>query len=161
MTTTTHHETEIIADPDVPLVRIVREFDAPAAQVFRAHVEEDLVTKWLGPRGYDMEVERWDATTGGGYRYLHRDGEEEYAFHGSFHDVRPDDLTIVQTFAFDGMPDSIALERMDLTDLPDGRSRLESTSLCDSFEARDAFIASGMETGINEGYEQLDELLAG
>jgi uncharacterized protein YndB with AHSA1/START domain len=46
--------TQIIVDPDVPLVRIIREFDAPPAAVFRAHVEPELVVQWLGPRGYEM-----------------------------------------------------------------------------------------------------------
>jgi hypothetical protein len=67
---------------------------------------------------------------------------------------------IVQTFTFEGQPDSVALERLTLTELGDGRTRLEVTSLVDSFEARDAMVASGMEVGIREGYERLDELLA-
>ena len=46
------------------------------------------------------------------------------------------------------------------TDLGDGRTRLTATSLVDSFAARDAFIASGMEVGVREGYERLDEVLA-
>ena len=54
MTTTSTHETEIIADPDVPLVRIIREFDAPPEKVFRAHTDPELVVQWLGPRGLEM-----------------------------------------------------------------------------------------------------------
>ena len=87
-----------------------------------------------------------------------RDGEE-YGFHGCFHDVRPNEL-IVQTFTFEGVPDSVALEKLTLEDLGDGRTRLVVTSLVDSFEDRDAMVASGMETGIVEGYEKLDDLLA-
>ncbi len=159
-TTTTDRQTRITADPDVPLVRIVREFDAPAEQVFRAHVDPDLVARWLGPRDLVMTIDTWDCRTGGSYRYLHTRGDEEYGFHGCFHDVRPDDLVIVQTFTFEGMPDGVALERVEVTDLGDGRSRLEATSLVDSFEARNAFLSSGMEDGVAQGYEQLDELLA-
>jgi len=59
------------------------------------------------------------------------------------------------------MPDSVALERLGLEALPGGRTRLVATSLVDSFEARDAFLASGMEGGVRRGYERLDELLAG
>jgi len=58
------------------------------------------------------------------------------------------------------MPEAVSLETMVIEDLPGGRSRLTSTSLVDSFEGRDGFVASGMETGINEGYQKLDELLA-
>ena len=67
----------------------------------------------------------------------------------------------MQTFAFEGMPDDVALERILLEDLGNGRTRLTSTSLVDSFEGRDGFVASGMEVGVTEGYEKLDELLAG
>ena len=68
---------------------------------------------------------------------------------------------IVQTFTFEGVPDGVALERLVFEDLGGGRTRDSSrTSLVDSFEARDAFVASGMETGVREGYEKLDELLA-
>ena len=58
------------------------------------------------------------------------------------------------------MPDSVALEKLVLEDLGDGRTRLTSTSLVDSFADRDAFVASGMEVGVREGYERLDEVLA-
>ena len=160
MTASTTHDTEITADPDVPLVRITREFDAPPEKVFRAHIDPDLVVQWLGPRDLTMVIDHFDCRTGGSYRYLHQRGDEEYGFHGCFHEVRPNEV-IVQTFTFEGVPDSVALERMEFHDLGDGRTRLVGTSLVDSFEARDAFLASGMETGVNEGYERLDELLAG
>jgi uncharacterized protein YndB with AHSA1/START domain len=157
MTTTTG--TRIDLGTDLPTVRITREFDAPRAKVFRAHTDPELVRRWLGPRGLEMTVDRWDCRTGGEYRYIHSRDGEEFAFHGSFHEVRPDEV-IVQTFTFEGMPDSVALEKLVLTDLGNGRTRLVATSLADSFEARDAMVASGMETGIVEGYERLDEVLA-
>ena len=159
MTTVRHHETEIESDPKVPLVRITREFDAPPDKVFRAHTDPELLVQWLGPRDLTMEVDHFDCRTGGSYRYLHRRGGEEYGFHGCFHEVRPSEL-IVQTFTYEGEPDGVALERLVLEDLGDGRTRLVATSLVDSFEGRDAFVASGMETGVREGYERLDEVLA-
>ena len=160
MTTMRTHETEIIADPDVPLVRITREFDAPPEKVFRAHTDPELVARWTGPRGLDMRIDHYDCSTGGSYRYvMARDGDE-FGFHGCFHEVRPSEL-IVQTFTFEGEPDGVALERLHFEDLGDGRTRLTSTSLVDSFEGRDAFVASGMEDGVREGYDRLDELLAG
>lgn len=159
MTTARTNQTQIIVDPDVPLVRIIREFDAPKDKVFRAHTDPDLVQQWLGPRGYEMRIDHYDCRTGGSYRYLHIDGENEYGFFGCFHEVRPSE-TIVQTFTFEGAPDGVALERLDLEDLGDGRTRLTATSLVDSFEGRDAFVASGMEEGIRQSYERLDELLA-
>jgi len=160
MTATSTREAEILLDPDVPLVRITREFDAPPEKVFRAHTDPDLVVQWLGPRGYEMRLDHYDCRTGGSYRYLHLADGDEYGFHGSFHEVRPSEL-IVQTFTFEGVPDGVALERLVLEDLGDGRTRLTATSLVDSFEDRDAFVASGMETGVHEMYQRLDELLAG
>ena len=73
--------------------------------------------------------------------------------------MRPAEL-IVQTFTYEGFPDGVALEKLVLEDLGDGRTRLTATSLVDSFEARDAVVSSGMEGGVREGYERLDELLA-
>lgn len=164
MTTTqkseTHkNETRIDVDPDVPLVRITREFDAPREKVFRAHTDPDLVVQWLGPRRHEMRIDHYDCRTGGSYRYLHVSDGNEFGFHGSFHEVRPSEL-IVQTFTFEGYPDQVALERLVLEDLGGGRTRLVATSLVGSFAERDGFVASGMETGVREGYERLDELLA-
>jgi len=159
MTTTRTRQTMITVDPDVPLVRITREFDAPAAKVFRAHTDPALVTHWIGPRRHEMRLDHYDCRTGGSYRYLMVSNGNEFGFHGSFHEVRPGTL-IVQTFTFEGQPDGVALERLVFEDLPDGRTRLTATSLVDSFEARDAFVAGGMEEGVREGYERLDELLA-
>jgi uncharacterized protein YndB with AHSA1/START domain len=158
--TMTTHETQIVVDPDVPLVRIIREFDAPPEKVFRAHTDPQLVAQWNGPRGTEMRVDHYDCRTGGSYRFVHIADGVEYGFRGCFHEVRPAEV-IVQTFTFEGMPDGVALERLTFEDLGDGRTRLTSTSLVDSFEGRDAFVASGMEEGVRQGYERLDELLAG
>jgi uncharacterized protein YndB with AHSA1/START domain len=158
--TTTTHETEIVLDPDVPLVRITREFDAPPDKVFRAHTDPDLLVQWLGPRGLEMRIDHHDCRTGGSYRYVHTQGDEEYWFRGCYHDVRPDEKVIVQTFTYEEVPDAVSLERLVLEPLEGGRTRLIATSLVDSFEGRDMFVSSGMEVGIQEGYERLDELLA-
>jgi uncharacterized protein YndB with AHSA1/START domain len=157
--TTSTYQTEIAADPEVPAIRIVRTFDAPPEKVFRAHVDPELVVQWLGPRGLEMTVDTWDCRTGGSYRYIHARDGEEFGFYGCFHEVRPADV-IVQTFTFEGEPDGVALERMVFEDLGDGRTRLNCLSLCDSFAGRDAMLSSGMDVGVNEGFERLDELLA-
>jgi uncharacterized protein YndB with AHSA1/START domain len=158
--TTSTRQTAIEVDEKVPLVRIVREFDAPPEKVFRAHTDPDLFAQWCGPRSLTTHIDSFECRTGGAYRYRQTRGDEEYRFYGSFHEVRPNEV-IVQTFCYEGMPDGVALERLEFDDLGDGRTRLTATSLVDSFEGRDAFVASGMETGIQEGYQRLDELLAG
>jgi uncharacterized protein YndB with AHSA1/START domain len=149
----------IEADPKVPLIRITRDFAATPAQLFRAHTDPELFARWVGPDGMATKVERWDATTGGCWRYVAARDGVEFGFHGSFHEVRPD--RIVQTFTWEGEPDGVALETLTFEDLGDGRTRLHAQSLCDSFEVRDAWLRSGMEVGMNEGYATLDGLLAG
>jgi uncharacterized protein YndB with AHSA1/START domain len=152
-------ETQIVLDNEVPLVRIIREFDASPAKVFRAHADPDLFTQWNGPAGSKTRVDYFDFRTGGSWRLETVHGDFEANFRGTFHEVRPDEL-IVQTFTWEGMPDGVALEKIWFEDLGDGRTRLTSTSLVDSFADRDAFVASGMEDGVREGYERLDELVA-
>ncbi|GAA4019980.1 SRPBCC family protein [Allokutzneria multivorans] len=159
MTTTTRNETTIEADPDLPTIRITREFDAPAAKVFRAYTDPELYAKWIGPRSVTTEIQDWNASTGGNYRFTNsRNGEVLASFYGSFHEVR-DGERLVQTFTYDGYPDGVSLETMTFEDLGDGRSRVVGLSVVDTMEARDAMIASGMETGVVEGYQKLDELL--
>jgi uncharacterized protein YndB with AHSA1/START domain len=151
-------ETEITADDKVPVIRITREFDASPAKVFRAHADPGLLAQWLGPRDLETTIDYFDCRTGGAYRYLQRRGQDEFGFHGSFHEVRPDEV-IVQTFTFEGVPDGVALQRMQFDGLAEGRTRLTVTSLVGSFEERDAILASGMDHGVRQGYEKLDELL--
>lgn len=148
----------IEADPTVPIIRITRDFAATPAQLFRAHTDPELFARWVGPDAMSTTIVRWDASTGGAWRYLAARGEEEFGFHGCFHEVRPD--RIVQTFTWEGAPDEVALGTLTFEDLGDGRTRLHEQSLCDSFEARDAWLRSGMEVGVNEGYANLDALLA-
>ena len=147
----------IEADPTVPIIRITRDFDATPAQLMRAHTDPDLFARWIGPNGMQTRIIYWDATSGGRWRYIAgRDGEE-YGFHGCFHEISND--RIVQTSTFDGQPDGVALETLRFEDLGHGRTRFHAQSLVDSFENRDMWLASGMETGVSEGYAKLDALI--
>ena len=150
--------TTITAQPGTPFIDVTREFAAPRAAVFHAHTEPDLVKQWLGPRGLEMEILEFDARSGGGYHYVHRDDRGEYRFRGVFHRV-DDGERIIQTFEYEGAPGDVCLETMTFTDLGAGRTRLEGHSVFPSVEARDAAVESGMEHGIVEGYERLDEVL--
>jgi uncharacterized protein YndB with AHSA1/START domain len=162
MTTTdsTTREAQIVADPDIPVITITREFDAPPERVFRAWEDPELVKLWMGPRSVEMDIATWDCRTGGSYRYAAwREGEEIARFYGSFHESRPGER-LVQTFTFEGFPDGVCLETMTFEPLEGGRCRIVATSVVDSMEGQRAMMASGMEVGVNEGYEKLDELLA-
>lgn len=160
MSATTKNETRIEAVPDLPVIRIIREFDAPPERVFRAWVDPELFVQWIGPRSIDTTVETWDVRTGGEYRYTARRDDFEMGFYGSFHQVRPNER-IVQTFGFDAEPDAVSLETLTFEALEGGRCRTVGVSVVESIEIRDQVLSSGMDVGVNEGYEKLDELLAG
>ncbi len=156
---TTTKDTTIEAPEGIPWIDITREFDAPPELVFRAHVDPELLKRWLGPNDLEMTVEKWDARDGGEWAYAHRRGDDVFEFYGSFHEIRENER-IVQTFTYRGAPDGVALEIARFEALPDGRTRLVNRSIGSSVEERDAMVASGMEHGILEGYEKLDALLA-
>lgn len=148
----------IEADPEVPIIRITRDFPATVAQLLRAHTDPELYAQWIGPKDLTTRIDHWDARTGGSWRFVNVSGEDEYAFRGCFHEVSPD--RIVQTFTWEGMPEQVSLETLRFEDLGDGWTRLRGQSLMDSFEGRNQWLDSGMEVGVNEGYEKLEALLA-
>lgn len=151
-------KTQIDAPAGVPFVDITREFDAPLELVRRAWTDPDLVKQWLGPRKYEMVIERWEPRAGGAYRYIHRDDAgNEYGFHGVFHSNDPENM--VQTFEFEGMPGHVSLDKLALEDIGGGRTRAHIHSVYQSLEDRDGMVQAGMGDGVNEGFERLDELL--
>ncbi|MBI5161086.1 MAG: SRPBCC family protein [Micrococcales bacterium] len=150
----------ITAPEGLPFIEIEREFDAPRAAVLEAHRDPELVRRWLGPRGYEMEIHDWDLRTGGRYRYTHHSPDHgSFAFFGSFHSVSPE--LLIQTFEFEGVPGVASIETMRLEALGDGtRTRATIHAVYPSLQARDGMIENGMESGVVEGYEKLDEVLA-
>jgi len=158
MTSAAITSTRIEADPEVPIIHLVRDFQATPEQLLRAHTDPDLFARWVGPNKRTITIDHWDARNGGSWRYLDVTDDDIQAFRGCFHEVGPN--RIVQTFTWEGMPEGVALETMTFEDLGNGRTRLHAASLTDSFEGRDAWLASGMEVGVNEGYAKLDALLA-
>jgi uncharacterized protein YndB with AHSA1/START domain len=155
MNTTT--ATTVEADPRVPVIRVTRDFAATPAQLFRAHTDPSLFARWVGPDAMVTRIEHWDASTGGRWQYVSARDGAQYRFRGCFHDVRPD--RIVQTFTYAGDPDAVLLNTLWFEDLGGGRARLRTQSLVDSFEARDAWLRSGMEIGIEQGYAKLERMV--
>jgi uncharacterized protein YndB with AHSA1/START domain len=157
----TKNKTTITAEPGKQELFITREFDAPVELVYRAHTDPDLYVQWLGPRGYEMVLETFEPYSGGRWRYVHKDEQgNEFGFHGVFHEISLERM--IQTFEFEGMPESghVILDTMKLEPLPGDRTRITVQSVYQSVEDRDGMIQSGMETGVNQGYEKLDEVLA-
>jgi uncharacterized protein YndB with AHSA1/START domain len=156
------HPTTITAEPGLPFVDIVRDFDAPLEAVFRAHTDPHLYAQWLGPRTMNVDTFELDATAGGRWQYTFRgDGDAEYGFSGVFHSVKPSRL-IIQTFEFNLAPGQVGISSTSFEEVDARtRTRLSVHEVYPSVEARDAAVASGMEHGIRQGYERLDEILAG
>jgi uncharacterized protein YndB with AHSA1/START domain len=151
-------KTQISAPAGTPFVDTEREFDAPAELVHRAFLEPDLIVQWLGPRKYEMVIDKFDARAGGAYRYIHRNAEAEWAFHGVFHSLAIDNM--VQTFEFEGYPGHVSLDQVVIEDIGGGRSRIRGHSVFQSVADRDGMIENGMSDGVEEGYDRLDELMA-
>jgi uncharacterized protein YndB with AHSA1/START domain len=151
-------KSNVVAPAGVPQIEVTREFDAPRDLVYRAYTDPELLVQWLGPRGMEMVIDQFDVRHGGTYRYVHRDANgNEYAFRGVFHGA-PSPDGIVQTFEWEGMPGHISLDTATFEDLG-GRTRLRTNSVFQSVADRDGMLQSGMEDGMNQGFEQLDELL--
>lgn len=150
--------TRIDADPNVPIIRISRDFRATPEQLMRAHTDPELFQQWIGPASMRTRIDHWDARTGGSYRFVSIADGTEFGFYGCFHEVRPD--RIVQTFTFANEPDGVALEKLWWEELGQGRTRLHTQSLVDSFEGRDAWLRTDMEVGVDEGYAKLERMLA-
>lgn len=154
------NKTTITAEPGKQELFITREFDAPRELVYKAHVDPKLYVQWLGPRGYEMVLETFEPVSGGRYRYIHKDKDgNEYGFHGTFHEMSEE--LMIQTFEFEGLPERghVVLDTMKLEELPGNRTRIMIQSVYQSVTDRNGMIQAGMEKGLNEGYERLDEIL--
>ena len=153
--------TNILAEPGKQEILITREFDAPRELVFKACTDPKLIPQWWGPRYLSTEVDKMDVRPGGQWRFLNRDAAgNEYAFHGVYHEVLAPER-IIDTFEFEGLPERghVTLETMKLEELPGGRTRLTIQSVFQSVADRDGMLQSGMEEGVNDTYERLEELL--
>jgi uncharacterized protein YndB with AHSA1/START domain len=154
------NKTEVTATPGGREIIIARIIDAPRDKVWRAYSEPELLKQWLGPRDLKMTIEKFDMKPGGSYRYIHTDKDgNNYGFHGVIHGVQAPEKAI-QTFEFEGLPEPghVSLDTLTLEDLGD-KTKITTISVFQTVEDRDGMIQNGMERGVTEGYERLDELL--
>jgi uncharacterized protein YndB with AHSA1/START domain len=116
------------------------------------------MSRWWGPRKYEVVGCEIDFRRGGKWRIVHRgpDGEE-YGFHGEYRDIVPPER-IVWTFEFEGVPGSVSVQTLTLEER-DGKTTLTATSLYDTVEERDGTLQSGMVEGATETLGRLDEYL--
>ena len=155
------NKTIITAEPGKQELFITREFDAPRELVFKAHTDPELYAQWLGPRDLTTRFEMFEPVTGGRYRFIQTDQDgNEFAFHGVTHEMTAPER-IIGTFEFEGLPEPghVILETTRFEALPGNRTRIFSQSVFQSVADRDGMIQSGMEVGVVDGYERLDEIL--
>lgn len=149
-----------VTTPGEREIRTVREFDAPRERVFAAFTDPELIPEWWGMRESKTVVDKMDVRPGGEWRYVQESPDgSEHGFRGVYREVTPPER-IVQTWEWEGMPGHVCIETAEFEDLGDGRTRIVGTSLFHTQEERDGMVDSGMETGLNETYQRLDELLA-
>ncbi len=137
-----------------------RVFNAARERVFQAFVDPELIPQWWGRRVDTTTVDKMDVREGGDWRFVTEAPDGSHAFRGTYRVIEPPEK-LEQTFEWEGMPGHIVVETATFEDLGGGQTKVSTRSLFHTTEERDGMLASGMETGMNETYERLDELLAG
>ena len=153
------HDLKITAPEGERTIVMTRTFNAPRALVWKALSEPEHAVRWWGPHGHRNKVLKWDWKVGGEWSIESTlpDGQV-ITFFGEYREIdAPGKVT--QTFAFDGLPPGVhSLDTVVLEDHGD-RTVYRATSIAPDIAARDGMLASGMEVGVIEGFERLDQLL--
>lgn len=148
----------MLSTPSDREIVITRVFNAPCRLVFEAWTTPEHVRHWYGPADLTLSVCEIDLRPGGSYRYVLRDAAgQEYAFSGVYREVVPH-VRLVYTDRFEGAPVPGALVTVTFEE-HDGKTTLTSRSLYPTVEARDAHIRSGMEQGMRDTLDRLEERL--
>lgn len=139
-------------------ILITREFDAPAALVFRAWTDPELVPRWWTARRGTMDVCEIDLRVGGSWRYVMTtlEGGFEVGFHGEYREIVPGER-LVHTEVFEGMPDAAALDVITFDERA-GRTLVTMLVRHELPEHRDAHIASGMEDGMQDAFDLMEDV---
>jgi uncharacterized protein YndB with AHSA1/START domain len=139
-------------------IRAERVFNAPREKVYKAMTDPELIPQWWGRHKDTTTVEELDVRVGGRWRFVSESEDGKHGFSGVFRELE-EPSRVVQTFEWDGMPGYISVDSAELEDLGDGRTRVISTSTFHFGEERDGMLSSGMEIGMGESYDRLEELL--
>jgi uncharacterized protein YndB with AHSA1/START domain len=139
-------------------VNIERMFDVSKAKLFKAMSNPDYIAQWWTGPDSVVTVEEFEPREGGKWHYVQHVGDQEYAFYGVIHEYGPD--RVVQTFEFSGLPERghVIMEKMELTELEDGTTKLHVTQAFFNAQDRDGMLQSGMEDGMNKTYAKLEAL---
>jgi uncharacterized protein YndB with AHSA1/START domain len=138
-------------------ILITREFDAPKHLVYKAFTTPELVKRWWSGERGEVTLAEIDLRVGGSWRsVMIADGGFEVGFHGEYREIVPNER-IVSTEVYEGMPDAEALNTLTFTEV-DGRTTLTILVQHTSKEHRDAHINSGMEDGMQDAMDLLEEV---
>jgi uncharacterized protein YndB with AHSA1/START domain len=149
--------TAMVTLPEDEQTLITREFDAPRHLVYRAWTTPELVKRWWSGNRGETTIAEIDLRVGGSWRcVMVTDGGFEVAFRGEYREVVPDER-IVATEVYEGMPEGEALNTVTF-DEAEGRTTLTVLVQHASKEARDAHVNSGMEVGMQEGMDLLEQV---
>ncbi len=155
-TVTTSGAAKVTLPADDQLL-ITREFDAPKHLVYKAWTTPELVKRWWTANRGEATIAEIDLRVGGVWRYVMvtHDGFE-VGFHGEYREIVPNER-IVSTEVYEGMPDGEAMDTLTLTEV-DGRTTLTLLVQHVSKEHRDAHINSGMEAGMQDAMDLLEQV---
>ena len=157
MTTMTSSGTATVTLPTDEQILITREFDAPAHLVYKAWTTPELVKRWWSGHRGTVTLAEIDLRVGGMWRYvMEAEGGFEVAFHGEYREIVPNER-IVSTEVYEGMPEGEALNTLTFTEV-NGRTTLEILVEHSVKEHRDAHINSGMEGGMQEAMDLLEQV---
>lgn len=155
------HGSAVITLPSDTEILITREFDAPAALVFKALTSVELVKRWWGFDASDWLVCEIDFRVGGQWRFVTREGDMEVGFHGEYREIGAPHR-IVQTEIYEGAPDPYPNDPAVNTttlDESDGVTVMSVLLTVPNRDIRDAILASGMESGMQVSYNRLEDLV--
>jgi uncharacterized protein YndB with AHSA1/START domain len=158
--TMTSNGSAVVTLPTDTEILITREFDAPKHLVYRAYTEPDLVSRWWPGKRGEMTSCEIDLRVGGSYRYvMNAHGGHEVGFHGSYREIVPNER-IVHTEVYEGVPDGDSDPALNIITFEetDGRTTLTMRTQVSSRAIRDMIIDSGMEGGMQEGMDLLEEV---
>jgi len=138
-------------------VLITREFNAPRHLVYKAYTTPELVRRWWAGRRGQMTIAEIDLRVGGMWRFVMTSSEGfEVAFHGTYREIVPDER-LVHTEVYEAMPDAEAVNTLTFAET-DGRTTLTVLVDCGTREVRDGMMASGMEVGMQEAYDLIEQI---
>lgn len=149
--------TSRVTTPSDREIRIERIFNASRDRVWQAFTDAKLLAQWWG-RGHKVDIERLEVQRGGHWRFVEHTDQGPQGFEGRFREVTPPER-LVQTFEWDGMPGHVLVNTITFEDLGDGRTLVATMSLFHTTQERDGMVQSGMESGLNQSYAALDNLL--